>query len=159
MNSAEKIMNSPELKAQSDLITRSIEFNRESPCNDCPFSTHAPYHGGVMNDLELYAEMIKDGTLLHTCHKTDPRLPQDNDGTYDRPQQCPGALMLQLNHDRAEESVRKSVVVKFAEAKGADMNKFNRLSKTMKSVFLSLPDLISHYLTVGQKELDERNGK
>jgi hypothetical protein len=84
-----------------EVTTEDIGWKLKTPCSDCPFKRTTPLHTGIMADLPMYEEKIKERRLAHTCHKTDSRA----DGyvpTYDgQVQICPGSLVFFNNMEKS----------------------------------------------------------
>lgn len=86
------------LKERPDLLKESdIDWSRKNPCADCPFLKTSPYHNGVASSLPTYVDSIRDGSFLHTCHKTDNRESCDGPRNWKgKVQHCTGAILMLL---------------------------------------------------------------
>ncbi|MES2342287.1 MAG: hypothetical protein V4597_11460 [Pseudomonadota bacterium] len=79
------------------LTVNDVAWDRQRPCNDCPFLKTSPFHEGIAGSLPAYMESIKGGTFSHTCHKSDPRPECDGPHTWQgQPWHCVGAVQMLL---------------------------------------------------------------
>jgi len=43
------------------------------PCSDCPFVVSTPLSGSVEWLEDVFKATMPEGSMMHSCHKTDPR--------------------------------------------------------------------------------------
>lgn len=83
---------------------KDLGFKLKAPCADCPFKKTTPFHDGVGASLpELYEGIVDKKTVVHTCHKTDPRSDGYEDNYQGQIQQCAGFTIMLRNMEQFDE--------------------------------------------------------
>lgn len=88
------------MKFSNDVgLIDSLRYDLRGPCSECPFRLNAPWHEGVVKDLQLFYGRSERGDLVFTCHKTDPRSDSPIGQKYKGPVQHCGGLLLMMAKD------------------------------------------------------------
>lgn len=75
-----------------------IHYDLKQPCKDCPFLRGAEFHRGIFNDIPSLNDGLEAGSVIHTCHKTDPRTDSPEGQAYKgKLQHCAGLLTMMKN--------------------------------------------------------------
>jgi len=85
-----------EKKIEELTNARNLGFDLKTPCNDCPFRSDAKFHSGIVKDLPRLAENIKEGNVIHSCHKTDPRADGFTSLNNGKIQHCAGMMIMEM---------------------------------------------------------------
>ena len=86
-------------------IPFNVEYNLKKPCDDCPFKKSTPFHVGVAQSIQGYADSLDAGTFAHTCHKTENRPECDGPRNHaGKAEHCFGALLMILKTSLVDES-------------------------------------------------------
>jgi hypothetical protein len=82
-------------------VERSFEerlaFDRTEPCADCPFLKATPAEKKGISSLgEIGLVLLTHGEIVHTCHKTDPRVTDGGfNSSYQGPvEHCAGFMLM-----------------------------------------------------------------
>lgn len=124
-----------------------IGFDLKGPCSDCPFGKNAPFHSGIIADLEKLLYGLAKGDIIHTCHKTDPRA----DGfiaTSKNVQHCGGLLQMMA---------RDASLCGSAQLHALATEQWDGKVHEPRRVFKSIRELIIHYASLCKTELKNRN--
>lgn len=128
---------------RTPLLVADIDWDRQSPCNDCPFLKTSPFHEGVASSLGEYMDSIRAGTFAHTCHKTDNREGCDGPRNHEgRPQHCRGAVLMLVK--TAHGLDLQLPLLKAGEAGKLDIFEVERQAKAAKHVF-RLDEMLKFY--------------
>lgn len=125
-----------------------LRYDMRNPCSDCPFSTNAPWHQGIMEELARKTALMDAGHLAHTCHQTDARA--DCAATKRAPngapmQHCAGMLIM------AEKTGLQQRHMFAAQIRGA----YNPAKLNLNGpVFDSMGHMFSHYLSLSLKNVN-----
>jgi hypothetical protein len=131
-----------------------IEWDRPSPCGDCPFLKTSPYHQGVAGSLTAYVESIRGNRFAHTCHKTDNRPACDGPKNHaGKPQHCVGAILMLLKTGNGMDL--QLPLLQAAEAGKVDLAARMAQAKAAKNVF-TVKELLRFYRTEVAKRLEQR---
>lgn len=127
-------------KIDATLGVDQFGFAVKRPCKDCPFRKGAELHEGMLKDSVKLFSALDNGSMLFSCHKTDPRSDDPKAKlVHGKPQHCAGALVFQRNCGE----LRKNRSLTWAEFRG--MISLRRIRRS-PLIFQSKQEFLLHYL-------------
>ena len=125
---------------------RNMRYDLTGPCKDCPFLKATPFHEGILKSLPQLVSAADLGTLIHTCHKTDPLSDSEEGQNFKGPLQHCGGLLTMIAKDSELLGVGQIVAIEDGRWDPLKM-------KTESPVWDSLTQMIRFYFGKAEKLL------